>query len=153
MKTRCQNPRTQEYPRYGGRGITVCERWQKFDAFFADMGVRPTKNHTLERINNELGYSPDNCRWATWKEQCSNKRNNIMLTWDGRTMAAPVWASLLNLSLSTLRGRIKQGWSDERALTEPVTDRNKGRRASAATRAKMSAAHKGKKYIVRRRNS
>lgn len=80
MKNRCSNEKDEFYEYYGGRGITVCERWlNSFENFFADMGPKPEpqKQYSIDRINNDLGYGPDNCRWATWKEQAQNRSNNV----------------------------------------------------------------------------
>lgn len=74
MLSRCKNPKVRCYKNYGERGISVCERWEKFENFLADMGGRPSKQFTLDRIDNERGYSPDNCRWATYSQQNKNRR-------------------------------------------------------------------------------
>lgn len=83
MKQRCFNSKNPYYPRYGGRGITICDRWLKFEKFLEDMGLRPA-GRTLDRINNDGNYEPGNCRWATHKEQCRNRVSNRVLTLKGK---------------------------------------------------------------------
>lgn len=77
MMIRCYNGKDPHYKWYGARGITVCDRWHKFENFYTDMGEKPAPELTLERVNNDLGYSPDNCKWATQKEQQNNRRNSL----------------------------------------------------------------------------
>jgi hypothetical protein len=119
MRQRCNDPKSAHYPRYGGRGITICARWNSFDAFYADMGPRPA-GHTLERMNRDLPYSPGNCIWATGKEQANNTSANRQMTHLGHTKTMAEWCDELALPYSTVRGRLRRGWSDEAALTTPV---------------------------------
>lgn len=121
MKQRCYNPANIGYHNYGGRGIAVCERWlHSFENFYADMGQRPSLDYSIERMNNNKGYSPDNCKWATRTEQQRNRRYNRLLTLHGTTMCLAEWTELLGLSEGLLFNRLRGGWSDERALTTPV---------------------------------
>lgn len=123
MHARCKNPKSKDYPNYGGRGIAVCERWDRFENFLADMGERPARL-TLERSDNERGYEPGNCRWATIREQNLNTRANRVLEVAGERHPISMWAELTGISKSTLRRRvIELGWSHERAVTEPVRRR------------------------------
>ena len=124
MLDRCHVPSNGNYPRYGGRGITVCTAWQSFDRFYADVGPRPSPAHSLDRINNNLGYFPENVRWATRTEQANNRRNNRMLTFNGITQSATEWARSLGMrDNSAILERLRMGWSLERALTTPLQDR------------------------------
>jgi hypothetical protein len=113
MKRRCCNPNSTDYFMYGGRGIGVCLEWlHDFEQFYADMGPRPY-GMQLDRIDNSLGYSKSNCRWATPKEQARNRRSNVHLTAFGDTRLASEWAKALGILQSDLFGRLKRGRSLE----------------------------------------
>lgn len=121
MRQRCNNPKREDYYLYGGRGITVCARWNKFKDFLADMGPKPTRQHSLDRQNNHKGYGPENCRWATPKQQNRNRRNTVWLIHKGVKRPLGEWAELLGTTTGVLRNRIKiYGWSVSRALETPV---------------------------------
>lgn len=130
MLERCTMPACKDYPNWGGRGITVCSEWREFETFLADMGVRPV-GMTLDRRDNDKGYSKENCRWATSREQCNNKRNNHTLTYGGDTHTITEWARLTGLGKEVLRYRIASGWSVQDALTKPLI---KGKQNDYATR-------------------
>jgi len=119
MKRRCNDPGCEQYKDYGLRGIAVCPRWDSFENFLADMGKRPSKDHTLERMDNESGYAPSNCIWATREEQGNNKRNNRKITAFGKTLTARQWCKEVGIDYWRLIWRINNGWSAERALTQP----------------------------------
>ncbi len=120
MRKRCLNPERSEYRNYGERGIKICEEWlNSFEAFLDDMGPRPTKTHTLERIDNEKGYEPDNCCWETRKQQCRNKRTNVIVRYRGKDWVLCELAEHLGIGRSTLSYRIRQGWPIEQAV-KPV---------------------------------
>lgn len=120
MIQRTTDKNSHEYDRYGGRGIDICEEWKNdFEAFRKwsyENGY--TDDLTIDRIKNEKGYSPDNCRWVTMKVNCRNKRNNHCLTYKGETKTIAEWAEITGIGKETLRNRVvKMGWSTERALT------------------------------------
>lgn len=118
IKQRCFNVKDESYPAYGGRGITVCARWvESFKNFIADMGMRPSKNHSIDRIDNDKGYSPDNCRWATNKVQSRNKRSNRIYTVDGITCTVMDHCLRLGLDHATVSSRIKRGYTLEESFT------------------------------------
>ncbi len=119
MLARCKNKNDQNFPNYGGRGIDVCERWMSVDNFFKDMGF-PPDGLTLERKDTNESYCPENCIWETPKAQANNKRNNHLLSFEGRTMTMAQWAETVGLSYSALGSRIYDGWSTERALLTPL---------------------------------
>lgn len=133
IRARCFNPIHRSYSHYGGRGITICERWRKsFAAFYEDMKGRPSISHTLDRIETMGGYwcghclecltleRPANCRWATKIQQSLNRINNNRLTFNGETHCASEWADRLGISRQTLNTRLGRGWSISEALTRPV---------------------------------
>jgi hypothetical protein len=121
LRSRCLSKTDPGYSYYGGRGIKICDRWvDSFENFYADMGARPSTKHSIDRINNEEGYSKRNCRWATRKEQARNKRNNVILTFNGKTLCAPDWERKTGIRATIIRQRISRGWSEERSLTQTV---------------------------------
>lgn len=121
MRRRCYSEKANTYERYGGRGITICKRWNKFENFHADMGERP-KGMTLDRWDNNKSYCKSNCRWASYQIQANNKRNNHLITFKGKVQTMAQWSREIGLSQSALKMRLKRGWSVERALTEPLNE-------------------------------
>ena len=121
MKARCYNKRSQDYPNYGGRGITVCNRWKKdFAKFLDDMGNKPALHYTIERRNTNGNYRPENCRWATRRAQNNNKRDNRKITCWGRKLTAAAWSRKTGIPKGAIRQRVFfLGWTPERALTTP----------------------------------
>lgn len=136
---RCLNPNDPTYHKYGGRGITVCQRWQEsFENFLEDMGRRPSDKHSIDRINNDGGYHcgkcndchargvlETNCRWATRKTQCRNRSTSLRITYNGETRTLVEWAEILGIPRSTLSDRLgrrtrHEPWDIERAFTSPV---------------------------------
>lgn len=119
MKERCLNPDCKDYKNYGNRSIKVCPEWlgkNGFINFYEDMGICP-EGKSLERKNNNLGYCKENCRWATPKEQANNKRNNHLITFNGKTLNIVQWAKKLNVNPDVIYKRVYRGWSVERALS------------------------------------
>ena len=139
MKDRCSNANRVDYKYYGGRGITVCKRWLgSFEKFYADMGEPPV-GLTLDRIDNNEGYSKKNCRWATRKEQTYNSRNVRYVTHRGETKAVQEWCQLFGISRSCFYLRIKRGLTVEEALTTKVRGRH-GRSQGMAERVQRGPA-------------
>lgn len=118
MKSRCERPKDAAYPRYGGRGITVCDRWSSFDNFIADMGERPSAQHSLDRIDNDGGYSPENCQWRTSQEQNCNRRNTVMVEYRGVSVSLPDLCREFGVDYYKTHNRLfRLGWTVDRALT------------------------------------
>jgi hypothetical protein len=121
MIRRCHSPNCPDYKNYGGRGISVCEAWRASLAqFAADVPPRPSRRHTLDRINNDGNYEPGNIRWATRREQARNTRCNRNLSANGEVRTLEDWAILTGIPKSTLFNRVVRGWDDDRVVNTPV---------------------------------
>lgn len=142
---RCVDPKNVEFARYGGRGITVCARWRaSFDAFIADMGPRPSSRHSIDRRDNDHGYSCGkcgdcasrgevaNCRWATKPEQNRNSSLAVMIEYDGQRLCITDWAATIGITPQSLGARLKRGWPLERAMTEGGAPGARGERSALA---------------------
>lgn len=118
MILRCHSPGATAYPKYGAKGVTVCERWREsFSAFLTDMGERPSLAHTIDREDNSRGYEPGNCRWLTMKGQQNNRTNNNRITLGGETLTLMQWSERLGIDRHTLRNRQRLGWPVEKILS------------------------------------
>ena len=122
MIQRCYNPNDCDYPRYGGRGVTVCDEWRgSFMTFLADMGTPAGKDWTLDRIDNTQGYSAANCRWATPKQQANNRSSTKLLTIRGVTRPLSEWCALVGIGSKTVLYRLKhRGMTHEEAVYTPL---------------------------------
>lgn len=119
MRSRCYNQNNPTYQRYGARGITVCERWKtSFVAFLEDMGRRPSLQHSLDRSDNSLGYSRENCRWATAKDQSRNRRSNRFIVVAGIRRTLAEWGEVSGLGSGVIHARLKAGWCETRAVLQ-----------------------------------
>ena len=126
MKARCLNIEDKDYHYYGGRGITVCDRWlESFENFIEDMGMKPGKEYSIDRVDNNLGYSKGNCKWATRKEQSNNQRGNRIISYRGKKQNLKSWCQELNLPYSAIVQRLNTyGWSIEKSFETPIKIRN-----------------------------
>lgn len=132
MKCRCYCKTADSYKWYGGRGIKICDRWLNgegdkdgYQCFDEDMGASPTEKHTVDRIDNDGDYTPDNCRWATQAQQNRNYSRNVHFTIFGRRMVFEDACELYGIKRQTVESRIKTGWSIDDAFTKPVQKRRK----------------------------
>ncbi len=116
MRQRCRNPRNKRFPCYGGRGISVCERWNLFENFISDMRMRPTKSHSIDRIDNDGDYEPNNCRWATPTEQARNTRRSIYVDYCGKRMPLKEACEAIGVKYGTIICRIHRGQSPQEAI-------------------------------------
>lgn len=130
MIQRCGNPSNSAYHNYGGRGVVVCSEWREsFARFLADMGERPGTEYSIDRIDNDGNYEPENCRWATNVEQSSNRRNNRRVTVNGETKTVSEWSREHDICVETIESRIvKLGWDPARAVTQKPRALKRGRR-------------------------
>jgi hypothetical protein len=119
MKNRCNNPNSDNYKDYGGRGITYCERWENFENFYRDMGKRP-EGKSLDRIDTNGNYEPDNCRWASDVVQHNNRRDNRRITAYGMTRTVAHWARHMGVNRHTLAERLNRGMAPEDAIAKPL---------------------------------
>lgn len=119
MKSRCLNPKSRRFSYYGGRGITVCERWLDFQNFIDDMGNKPTPEHSIERIDVNGNYEPSNCKWVTFTEQQNNKRNTTMIEYNGKTQSIKDWCRELELNYRTIKDRLINGWTVKEMFETP----------------------------------
>lgn len=123
---RCKNPKNCNYKNYGGRGISVCESWLKVENFINDMGKRPSKKHSIDRLDNDGNYTPDNCEWRTTKQQRSNTSRNVFYTHNGERLTSRQWSERIVGSKNVFDQRVnKLGWSIEKAITTPVKHKAK----------------------------
>jgi len=130
IRYRCDNPNYQHYNLYGERGIKVCKRWYKFENFAKDIGEPPTSSHSLDRIDNDKGYTPLNCRWATKIEQSNNRRDNIIIEYKGIKRTLPEWGRELNIPYACMHGRYRLGWNAEKMIEYPWKRKDRKKVAS-----------------------
>lgn len=124
MRSRCSDPNNQDYDTYGGRGIAVCEEWSSSSSVFVDWAINNgyQPGLSLDRIDVNGNYCPENCRWITQKEQCNNTRRNIMMELNGEVHTMKEWSELLGINYGTLQSRVSRGWPHERALTYKIAN-------------------------------
>ena len=127
MVHRCTIVTHHAWARYGGRGITVCTRWHKFERFLDDMGLAP-KGLTLDRINNDGPYSPKNCQWSDRKHQANNRSSNRIIEYRGESLTASQWADRIGINSGRIRKRLADGWSVEESMTLPIQKSRWGRK-------------------------
>lgn len=120
MKQRCENPKNERHKYYGGRGITICERWNKFENFLEDMGKKPSPKHSIERMDVNGNYEPDNCKWATVETQSKNRRDSIKVTIEGETKVLKDWSRRYGIPYSTLRYKYEKNNRDLWFLAKEV---------------------------------
>ena len=139
MRIRCYCKTSDNYAFYGGRGIQVCDKWRdSFEAFLADIGPKPSKTSSLDRIDSNGHYEPGNVRWAEKLVQANNTRSNRRLTFEDKTLTIAEWSRVVGLSQSTIWRRLHLGWPVEETLTSPLTNAHARRRQLQAARPNSS---------------
>lgn len=139
LKKRCLNKKCKNYSGYGGRGITVCDRWKNsFESFYKDMGPKPSPKHSIDRIDNNKGYFPENCRWATLAEQAKNTRRNIYIFYKNERKTLDEWAKIVGIKCETLRSRLfdkrwSSKWTVSQAMEIPPNSGNRYKRSNLVT--------------------
>jgi len=129
IRTRCKNPNSRNYPKYGAAGITICDRWdQSFEAFFSDMGPRPSKSHSIDRKDNSGNYEPGNCRWATQTQQCNNKSDNVLIEYQGQQITTAEFARATGFAKLTVyrwvtRDKLTRAQIEERLIAREKSGR------------------------------
>ena len=116
IRERCNNKKYIGYYNYGGRGITVCDRWMKFENFYKDMRGKPGPEYSIDRIDNDGNYEPENCRWATQEQQANNRSSNVLIKFKNKTQNIKQWSNELGINYGTLQKRIEKGWPIEKAF-------------------------------------
>lgn len=126
IKQRCYNEKHESYDLYGRHGITMCDEWKEsFEAFYRDMGPRPSDDHSIDRKDNDLGYSKSNCRWSTHKEQANNRRSNTLYEFNGETKTLADWCRDLNIDYETVHSRLCRGWTFEKSVKQKIVSPKK----------------------------
>ena len=124
MMSRCYREDHQSFCRYGGRGISVCERWRNSANFIADMG-QPKAGQQLDRIDNNGNYEPGNCRWVSREENCNNKSNTRLVSWMGEMVPLAALCRRLGIDYQIVKNRITRGWDETEAISRPINKRTK----------------------------
>jgi hypothetical protein len=126
IKDRCRNRNSPDFKSYGAKGVNVCQRWlDSFEVFYEDLGPKPSNKHSIDRYPDKNGpYSPDNCRWATIKEQARNKNSNKILVLNGKSRCIAEWSEITGIRREIIESRSRRGWSDKRTLTTPPRNIN-----------------------------
>lgn len=120
MVQRCHYPKNISYPRYGAKGLTVCDEWRTFNGFIRDIGEKPARGYQIDRIDNTKGYEPGNCKWSTPEENCTNRSSSKFIEYGGKRLTYSQWAREIGMSKETLISRIRDGWEPIKAITTPV---------------------------------